>query len=263
MLALGIVTSCLDLPNAAAQVNPGVFQPGERLQYKVKWLFIRLGTIVVTTERLPDDSSCFRIRLTLDSSPGLFFISLHNLYEGVVRNGPLRSEGLVAKESGGDDTLVTTYTFRETERRILMEQRRIPPDTVLKSDVNDSIDYFFDGPSLLFFARAMLHSNTSVSAPTMVDLDMFSTDITFTDRIEAVSIAAVDDDIRTKQLHGKANFMGKTFGGFSGEFTGWFSDDSAAIPIRAEMNITLGSVVLELEQWSRTGWTPCLTRNGQ
>lgn len=244
--------------NSPAQVNPAVFRGGERLQYKVKWLFFRLGTIVVTTEALANDSSRFRVLLTLDSSPGLFFISLHNRYEGIVSVSPLRSEGLEARESAGDDTLVTTYTFDKSAHRILMEQRIVPPDTVLKSAVKDSLDIFFDGPSLFFLARAMLHNDTTITVPTMVDLDLFSTDITFTDNVTPISVGALEDEVRTRTFHGRANFQGKTFGGFSGNFSGWFSNDSAAVPIRAEMEITLGSVVLELEQWSRLAWTPPL-----
>ena len=91
-------------------------------------------------------------------------------------------------------------------------------------------------------------------------MELLSTDIHFTDSVASVSIGALDDDIETKEIRGQAHFGGKTFGGFSGEFRGWFSNDPASIPIRAEMTITLGTVVIELEEWNRPGWTPPLSR---
>jgi hypothetical protein len=33
-----------------------------------------------------------------------------------------------------------------------------------------------------------------------------------------------------------------------------FSDDTAVIPITAEMKVILGSVKIELNQWNRKGW---------
>jgi len=137
-----------------------------------------------------------------------------------------------------------------------MEQRRMPVDTLVKSLVGDSIDRVFDGASLFFYARTMAHTNVRYSAPTLVEMEMFSTDISFTGKSTGVEIGAVDEEIDTRELFGKANFEGKTFGGFSGDFRGWFSNDYASIPIKAEMSISLGTVTVELEEWSRPYWIP-------
>jgi len=40
-----------------------------------------------------------------------------------------------------------------------------------------------------------------------------------------------------------------------GPFRGWFSDDDAAIPLKAKVEIFLGSIVLELESYERPGWS--------
>jgi len=44
--------------------------------------------------------------------------------------------------------------------------------------------------------------------------------------------------------------------GLSGKFEGWFSDDDAHIPIKAKMNVYVGSVVIELVKWKRGSWNP-------
>jgi len=238
------------------QANLGAFHPGERLQYKVKWLFFRLGTIVVTTDTIPGDMGRFKVSLSLDSNPDIFFVNIHSRYEGIVGLHPIRCESFRGFEKNGNDTLVTTYTFIDSLKRVVMEQRLMPIDTVVKSQVADTIDRFFDGASLFFYARTMAHTNAKYIAPTLVEMEMFTTDITFTGTLKATDIGAFDEEIDTRELSGKANFEGKTFGGFSGEFRGWFSNDYASIPIRAEMNISLGTVTVELEKWSRPFWTP-------
>lgn len=228
----------------------------EWFQYKVKWLFFRLGTITVSTNRLPGHPSLYRTAITLDSNPDLFFISVHSRYEAVVSTNPVRCEAFRSWEADGDDTLMTRYVFVDSLDQIIMSQHMLPADTLVREDVKDSIDRFFDGGSLILLARSLVHRDTSVSVPTLVDFDLFTTDITFTSAVAATSIGARDRDVRTRSLYGKANFGDKTIGGFSGEFKGWFSDDLAAVPILAEMSITLGTVDVQLEHWKRDGWEP-------
>jgi hypothetical protein len=136
----------------------------------------------------------------------------------------------------------------------------LPADTVLREEVKDSVDRFYDGASLFFFARSILHRDTSLTIPTLVEFDMFTTDLTITGAVTPLEIGALEEPVMTRELFGRANFEGATFGGFSGDFKGWFSNDSAAVPMRAEMSITLGTVNLELERWVRDTWTPP-TRN--
>jgi len=216
----------------------------------VKWLFFRLGTITIATDSIPNDPGRYKVLLTLDSNPDIFFISIHSQYEGIVGLHPVRCESFLGRERQGDDTLMTRYTFIDSLKRVVMEQWILPVDTLVKSETRDTVNRFFDGSSLIFFARTLAHSNGQYSAPTLVEMDMFTTDINFTGVSAPVEIGAVDEEIDSRELFGKANFEGKTFGGFSGEFRGWFSNDYASIPIKAEMSISLGTVTVELEEWS-------------
>jgi len=238
------------------ETDGNVFASSETLRYKVKWLFFRIGTITVSTENVQNRPGLYRTAITLDSNPDLFFISVHNRYEAVIRSNPIRCESFQSWEVNGDDTLVTRYVFVDSLKRILMSQHVLPADTLLRAEVKDSVDRFFDGASLIFLARTLVHRDTSVSVPTLVDFDLFFTDITFPATVKPISIGALEQPVRTRELFGKANFGGKTIGGFSGDFRGWFSDDGAAIPILAEMSITLGTVDVQLEEWSRAGWQP-------
>jgi hypothetical protein len=66
-------------------------------------------------------------------------------------------------------------------------------------------------------------------------------------------LVALDDPVRTRKYKGFVHGQGGTSAGLSGEFTGWVSDDEAAIPLQAEMKVLLGSIHLELERWTRAG----------
>ena len=105
-------------------------------------------------------------------------------------------------------------------------------------------------------ARSLVHSGRTVSVPTLVEFELFQTDIVFTNVVSAVSIDAKDGDFETKELHGFAHFVESSLAGLSGKFRGWFSNDEAAIPLLAELNLSLGTADIELEQWSRGSWSP-------
>jgi hypothetical protein len=69
-----------------------------------------------------------------------------------------------------------------------------------------------------------------------------------------VDIDAWEKPIRVVELSGKLKLKG--IFGLTGNFKGWFSDDTEAVPITAEMKVILGSVKIELKQWNRKGWNP-------
>lgn len=244
--------------------STAVFYPGERLQYKVSWLLFRLGTIVVTTDKLPTRSRDeYRVVVRVDSNPALFFVSVHSEYESVLTTSPVRPSSFTARESRGSDTVVTRYVMDESLRQVHMSQWRDPGRIDYKEEILDSIDTFYEGSSLFFLARSLVHSGRTVSVPTLVDFEFFKTDITFTNSVSAVSIDAKDGDFETKELYGFAHFVESSLAGLSGEFRGWFSNDEAALPLLAELNLSLGTADIELEQWSRGSWSPPLLRENK
>lgn len=239
-----------------------VFYSGERLQYKVSWLFFRLGTIVVTTEKLPDSSSgdLYRVVVRVESDPAIFFVSVHNEYESTISASAVKPLVFTAREFSGSDTLVTRYVLDDSLQQVRMNQWRDPGHTDRKEETLDSVGIFYEGASMYFLARSLIHSRFTVTVPTLVAFDFFETDITFTGNVTGVSIDAVDEEIETKELYGFAHFVESSLGGLSGEFEGWFTNDEAAIPVLAKMQLTLGTANIELEQWSRGTWSPPLFR---
>ncbi len=232
------------------------FLDGERLEYSVKWWIFRIGTIVTTTEKIVDTTQrgSYRVRIALDSNPDLFFIHVKSRYESILTHSPLRCIQFIGHEIEGKDTLVTYYWIDDSLRQVKMEQWKYPAGKKIKEKVQDSLDAFYEGASLVFLARQMLHSGLQINAPTVVDMDFFTTTINFTEKTKQISLGVLDHPVEGKELYGKAHFVGKSLAGFSGDFRGWFSNDKAAIPLRAEMNITLGTATIELIRWNRDGW---------
>ena len=77
-------------------------------------------------------------------------------------------------------------------------------------------------------------------------------DINFTGTIDTIEIATYDDKILAYYINGEANF--KAIAGFGGEYEGWFSSDNQHVPLAAKMEVFVGSVYLELENWKN--WQP-------
>ena len=66
--------------------NSFQWQIGEELTYKVKWSFIRIGTLKfqVRDSMFIDGNPVYHIKLFLDTNPLIFFIDMHNVYESLI-----------------------------------------------------------------------------------------------------------------------------------------------------------------------------------
>jgi hypothetical protein len=194
--------------------------------------------------------------ISMESNPALFFVDVHSRYESRIAMSPIRCVDFTGLEFKGSDTITTRYWLVDSLRQIRMEQRSTAQDTLLRHDVVDSVEVFYEGASLFFLARSLLHSGLQIRVPVIVDLEFFPVDIRFTSTVVPEQLEALGRPVATKELYGKAHFVGKSLAGFSGDFRGWFSNDEAAIPVRAEMNLSIGTADVILEHWSRRGWTP-------
>jgi len=111
-----------------------------------------------------------------------------------------------------------------------------------------------DGLSLFFYARDRLPYREKVNVPAVVNEQIVNTYINFVGERTSVEVDAVDHPIDVLRFEGTAQFTG--IYGLTGDFEGWFSNDDARVPILAKMKVILGSVTIELMQWTRSGWAP-------
>ena len=118
-----LVLSC-SIGQALAQTSEQArspFKVGEVLRYKVKWAFLRLGTVVI--RQLPADSTdataCV-VEMSVQSAPALPFIDVHftnrtclsSISQSILR------ETIV---SGNDSSEKTTYRYDSSSLHIIMD----------------------------------------------------------------------------------------------------------------------------------------------
>ena len=248
----------LNGPAAAQQVRlcPSMLQPGEELVYKVKWSVLRLGTITVRAERASADTNLFRLSMLIESNPDLVFVKLREYNESWVDAATMMSKRFLGIHKSSGERVEIRCVYLEQDRRVVYSQFDLDTGKPLRSDTLENVPPHVEGPSLFYYARWQSRSRQILSVPTVAGGETGSTDLDFTLGREYVEIDALSEPVRTRKYQGVIHGKGGTSAGLSGEFTGWVSDDDAAVPLKAEMKVLLGSILLELEQWSRPGWNP-------
>jgi len=252
---------------AAVGADSSFLCPGEELVYEVSWFYIRLGQIRVKTLE-PVKTSRNRshgAEAFIDSYSGLPFVDLHAI-DRTEMDDKFYSLGYRSLEKKDEMWYSEVSHYNLAESTVVIEksyqkEKNSEPAGPSAFDTLKVNEYpIQDGFSILFFARANLKSRSDLTVPTIVYGKMGRTVFHFKGGTEYAEIDALEDQkVRVVPLEGRAEFKGLL--GLSGEFKGWFSDDSAAVPIRAEMKVLIGSVKIELIKWNRPGWNPPALRN--
>ncbi|MEW6509503.1 MAG: DUF3108 domain-containing protein [Bacteroidota bacterium] len=238
----------------SAERGPRVMLVGEELVYNVRYGFIDLGQvrIKVTGTVATDAFAAYESRAYIDSYSNVPFVNLHAIYESLVDTGMFarRFVGKVKDRAHWD---VSRYVFEYDNHRVLIEVADL--DTVVRRrDTLAIATRYHDGLSLFFYARQHLLSGEKINIPTLIKEEKVNTFIDFTGERAAVEVDAVDYPVDAVGFGGHADFVG--IFGLTGGFQGWFSNDDARVPIMAKMKVIIGSVTIELMQWTRAGWTP-------
>lgn len=259
LLSITLFTSGMHtLPLKAQDLRQDVLQAGEELRYKVRWNFLRLGTIILRTLRdtASNDPGLYRLRMIVESNPDLAVVSIREFNESIVRASNLASLRFRGKHRNGDDVKEILFSYDTVAHSAARSERDCVSGNLLFADTLHDVPPYVEGTSLLFYSRSLLHCGRVVNVPTMVGRTLSSTTLDFRGKVEQVDVEGVDWPVRARKYTGSADWNGGSSAGISGSFTGWMSDDAAAIPLKAEMHILVGSITIELEQWNRPGWTP-------
>jgi len=236
------VTTCF------AQTRKDILQPGEELVYKAKYGFIKLGTAVLQTGAIASDGTfSAHMRFWTADIPLLhaktnvidqFYtddLTLHK-YEEHAEFGDEKND----KYSTYDRTAKTLTYSDEKETNV----------------VKHNIEPYVDALGLIYNMRAwsgavghkyqfLIHTKTGTKPVT----------VNFTNQFSDEEVPALDDKkVHTRILQGMMDLGGSAPLGADGSFTAYVSDDDAAVPVRIDVSIAIGSVSLVLEKIKRTGW---------
>lgn len=231
-----------------------VFQDDEFLKYEVSFLGITLGWITVESEEETEfqGNKVFKANALMDSRDGIPFVDLYAKFNAmmdpslsysqhftsVIKDGP--SSWLYDKYDIRYDDKVIKYT--KWKDKVIEVQKEIPISKKVA-----------DGTTLFFLARKFTNMKRTVNIPTLINDNLYNTKINFHGREEGVKIDAIDYEVKTLFFDGIAEWEG--IYGLNGKFKGWFSADDARVPIKAQMNVYVGSVDITLVEWRRKGWT--------
>lgn len=241
---------------ASPRAQGPMLQVGEELLYKVKYLFLNLGSIRirVNDRRIVDGRAVYSATAFIDSRVPLI-ADLHVRFDSEF-DEQIYSYGWTAVDSSSDGVFVRNIRFDYGSNRMAVDRGRRDGMTYVieKADTFAVTERCQDGLSLFFYAREHVRERKEHTVPTVIDSEQVSTYINFMNAPNDVSIGAVDYDVSVVEFDGRADFVG--IFGLTGGFEGSFSNDDARVPILAYMNVLVGSVKIELESWKRAGWSP-------
>lgn len=253
-VVLAIGSSVVPMDDAALATAPQtVYAEGEELVYEVSWTIFKLGTIRIKT--LGD----FKAITHIDSYTGLPFVDLHSVHYTEM-DSTLYTRGGYALDKDGKDWKGLRYTADLSGRCVAVEQlyHKDPASPPYKREPRDTIRLksgsFVDGLAIGYLPRLFIHSVRTLNVQTILKGNPGITTFFFTNKRTTVDIGALDNPVRVVEVEGSTNAVGVY--GMTGDFTGWFSDDEAAVPVKGKLKVVLGSVTVELVQWDRKGWKP-------
>lgn len=262
----GIYPKGDELPQRSAvrsltsDAQTSMFKVGEELSYRVSYAFFNLGTIRIQVIEQKDikGRSAYLTRAFIDSNPSLrWFVDLHFLFESIV-DKEIYSYSFLSVDSTSKEIVSRLIRFDYEAKRALIDLSKKPVRGVSKLEKMDTVrinSFVQDGLSLFFYAREHVKQKKKVTVPTIIDdYGEVNTFINFMNKRTSAEIDALDYEVDVVEFDGRAEYVG--IYGMTGGFRGWFSNDQARVPIRASMNVILGSVKIELERWDRSGWSP-------
>lgn len=230
----------------------GAFSCGEKLRYKVRWTFIRLGTVEIEQCAIdPNAPDLRQFKMSVKSAVGIPFVDLDFTHTATAALDPLDLKTLTIQHRT-EDSLHTTYTIDGVRNQlVVVDSSR---GEVILSDTLAIGQKCYEAVSLLFLARSHASTTATMSICTLVGKSFGETILEFSGESEEIEVPALEEPIEAYHFSGDARWVGSGFAGMSGDFEGWISRDDAAVPLRAEVGIFLGSVVLELESFERSYW---------
>lgn len=230
-----------------------VFQVGEFLKYEVSFLGITLGWITVESEEETEfeGNKVFKANALMDSRDGIPFVDLYAKFNALMDPSLSYSRHFTSViKDGPNSWLYDKYDIQYDNK--VIKYTKWKDKVVDVEKVISTSKKVADGTTLFFLARKFTDMKRTVNVPTLINDNLYNTKINFHGREEGVKIDAIDYEVKTLFFDGIAEWEG--IYGLNGKFKGWFSADDARVPIKAQMNVYVGSVDITLVEWRRKGW---------
>ncbi len=247
--ALATMIVVIAFANGSAQTRKNFLQSGEELTYKVKFGFVKLGTVVIQTGTISNGMVNTHLHFWTASVPLLNATTTDN--EQYYADD-LTLHTLTEHATDGD---AKTYIISSYDRA---SKTLNYADEKTKNTVTQKVEPYDDALGVLFNMRAwsgaaghkyifLIHTTTGVKPVTL----NFSNQLT-----DEEVPASNGKKVHARVVHGTMDLGKSAPLGADGSFTAYLSNDAAAVPIRIDMSIAIGSISLVLDTIKRTGWAP-------
>lgn len=254
-LALGLATSLTTSADTAqAQTRKSVFQTGEELTYKVKFGFIKLGTVVIKTGGPAPQFGPNKLNASMQFwTADVPFLDVKSLVKNVIDTNGLYLVHFSTKGQEGNRKEDKQFTYDKAKKTLTYSDHQI------KNKVTNNVQPFSDALTLVFNMRAWSASQNRYKFGMRSKDGENNVVVNFTKKFSNQEVEAFDDRaIKTRVVEGMANMGDGAPLGANGKFTAYFTDDAAAIPVKIDMSIAIGSITLELASVKREGWKAAL-----
>ena len=235
-----------------------VMQVQEEVTYEASYLFFKVGAVKfqVLGKTVYDSVPAYRFRAYIDSYSGVPFVNLHAVYETIADAKTLMCLFTSNSQKDGNNWIYTSYHFHFNRK--FVEWRQSENGKMLK-EVDYPLDKgYTDGLSFFYYLREECRKaegkETALSIPIVVDTIRSSVDLTINEKRESCDVSAFDYPLDSYRMSGHLNFKG--FFGVTGNFVGWMSSDPAEIPLKGDVSVIIGSVVVKLKSIKRDNWIP-------
>ena len=189
-----------------------------------------------------------RIRFTIDSSPLLFFVNVHSVFDCYLDN-QFRPVKYIADETQKGKKKIATYLFNYPDSFFTIDMYDETNTTDFTHKMMPLRQNVYDGISLVFYSRSQIHNKKSEQVLAFWEDRLGKITLNFKGEAEAVKIGALPDPVPAYYLDGIFHLKG--IAGVTGPFKGWFARDHQRPPLRAHLEVFIGHVVVELESWKR------------
>jgi len=249
LLVALLLSSVVSPSSSSAQGRHAIFQSGEELVYKVKYGFVKLGTLVIKTgESAGTNKINARLQFWTAEVP---FLDVHNQVIDVIDTHALCVLRFEEHSRDGDKKTNQVFDYNPGTETMTYS------NDAIKDEIIPNVKPFNDALTLVFNMRAWAGSGQSYGFPMRSHEGERTVSCRFTHQISNESCPAVEDkELKTRVIEGQANMGDHAPLGANGKFTVYVTDDAAAIPVRIEMKIAVGSITLILDKVKRPGWQP-------
>lgn len=245
--------------NVSSFSQDKVLTVGEELNYVVYYGFIKLGEVnmQITDKSVIKDAEVYTAKSKMFSYKGIPFVDLDIEFESeiILEGKEVYSRRFKAKEKVEGGYVNIEYVFHYDSQYVYVKKINKGNVEIDKNiEINKNVK-FQDGLSLFYKAR--INSFTpkdNFMVPVFMNEQETSVEYFFKSEPEEITLSSFDNEIEAVSCNGSAKFTGVF--GMNGEFAGWFTRNSARIPLKAQLNAIVGSITLELDSYKRSDWKP-------